>query len=142
MKFSTLKRTKMTKNKAGKFYKPAFFTLDNFIIFKIFHVKHSSIKSSMLRIIKLSIPKNMTHLKLSLWNFPVFPFLSPKISPYGLPITNWYKVKEKLISKLNLDCHMLIEIVVCDLKKGLHLEAIFVQVLSMHNCGEMEEVVR
>ena len=49
-----------------------FFTLDNFIIFKIFHVKHSSIKSSMLRIIKLSIPKNMTHLKLSLWNFPVF----------------------------------------------------------------------
>ena len=72
MKFSTLKRTEMTKNKAGKFYKPAFFTLDNFIIFKIFHVKHSSIKSSKLQIIKLSIPQSMTHLKFCLWNFPVF----------------------------------------------------------------------
>ena len=76
------------------------------------------------------------------YKFSTTAFLSPKISPYSLPMTKWYKVNEKLISKLNLDCHMLIEIVVCDLKKGLHLEAIFVQVLSMHNCGEMEEVVR
>ena len=76
MKFSTLKRTKMTKNKAGKFYKPTFFTLDNFIIFKIFHVKHSSIKSSKLQIIKLSIPQSMTHLKFCLWNFPVFQKIS------------------------------------------------------------------
>ena len=32
----------------------------------------------MLRIIKLSITKNMTHLKLSLWNFPVFLWRGPK----------------------------------------------------------------
>ena len=59
------------------------------------------------------------------YKFSTTAFLSPKISPYSLPIPKWYKVNEKLISKLNLDCHMLIEIVVCDLKKGLHLEAIF-----------------
>ena len=73
MKYSILKNQKWQKNKAGKFHKPSFFTLENFIIFKIFHAKHSSLKSFMLWIIKLSIPKNMMHSKLSLWNFPVSP---------------------------------------------------------------------
>ena len=80
MKFSILKKQKWWKNKAGKFYKPSFFTLENFIIFKIFHEKQCSIKFSILQIIKLSILKNVSHLKFCLWNFLVFRVLAYFIS--------------------------------------------------------------
>ena len=50
-----------------------------------------------------------------------------------------WKHHEDLISKLKFDSHIFVENVEWDWKRGLHHKAILVQVVRLHNFGEMEE---
>ena len=50
-----------------------------------------------------------------------------------------WKHHEYLISKLKFDSYNFVENVVWDWKRGLHHKAILVQVVRLHNFGEMEE---
>ena len=50
-----------------------------------------------------------------------------------------WKHHEDLISKLKFDSHIFIENVEWDWKRDLHHKAMLVQVVRLHNFGEMEE---